>query len=287
MQATINNRYGAVLLVAAAGLYTADVTVLRFLSPEVPFAQIIFFRSACQLLIVAFWIGYTRPTLYFSAGWPKLLVRGLTSLICWWLYYTSFQKLDLALASTLTFTTSLFVVALAPVLLGEKIGTLRKVTTAVGFLGVILASGVTGFTVETGVLVGLGSACAAAILIFQNRVLARTEHTATIMFWIGLVATIGTLPGAVAGWTGLSLIDGLLLTTAGTLATLGMLFTVEAYRYGEVSALATFPYMRIFFALAVGYLVFAEVPTLRELIGAAIIVVCGLMAREHRRPVTP
>lgn len=287
MQATINNRYGAVLLVAAAGLYTADVTVLRFLSPEVPFAQIIFFRSACQLLIVALWIGYKRPALYFSKGWPKLLVRGLTSLICWWLYYTSFQKLDLALASTLTFTTSLFVVALAPVLLGEKIGTQRKLTTAVGFLGVILASGVTGFVVETGVLLGLGSACAAAILIFQNRVLARTEHTATIMFWIGLVATVGTLPGAVAGWTGLSLMDGLLLASAGTLATLGMLFTVEAYRYGEVSALATFPYMRIFFALAVGYLIFAEIPTLRELIGAAIIVVCGLMAREHRRPVTP
>jgi drug/metabolite transporter (DMT)-like permease len=285
--ASINNRYGAVLLVAAAGLFTADVTVLRFLSPEVPFAQIIFFRSLCQLVIVALWIGYKRPALFGSKGWPKLLLRGLTSLLCWGLYYASFQKLDLALASTLTFTTSLFVVALAPLLLGEKIGTLRKLTTALGFVGVIFASGVTGLTVETGVLLGLGSAFAAAILIFQNRVLARSEHTATIMFWIGLVASIGTLPGAVAGWTGLSLVDGALLVSAGTLATLGMLFTVEAYRYGEVSALATFPYMRIFFALAVGYLIFAEVPSLRELIGAGIIVVCGLMAREHRRPVRP
>ncbi|MDA1285381.1 MAG: hypothetical protein O3A08_02930 [Proteobacteria bacterium] len=134
------------------------------------------------------------------------------------------------------------------------------------------------------VLFGLGSAFAAAILIFQNRVLARTEHTATIMLWIGLVATAGTLPGAVMGWTGLSFGDGLVLLTAGTLGTLGMLLTVEAYRFGEVSGLATYPYARILFALTVGYFVFAEVATLRELVGASTIVICGILANERRRP---
>ena len=284
-QAAINNRYGAALLVAAAAVFTADVTVLRFLSPDVPFAQIIFFRSLCQLVIVAVWIGISRPALFYSARWPRLFVRGLTSLVCWWLYYASFQKLDLALASTLTFTTSLFVVAMAPFVLGERIGVLRGLTTVLGFVGVILASEVSGLTMKTGVLFGLGSAFAAAILIFQNRVLARTEHTATIMFWIGLVASAGTMPAAVAGWTELVLADGLLLLAAGTLATLGMLFTVEAYRFGEVSALATFPYARILFALAIGYFVFAEIASLRELIGAAVIVACGLLANGSRRSV--
>ena len=116
-------------------------------------------------------------------------------------------------------------------------------------------------------------------------VLARTEHTATIMFWIGLVASAGTMPAAVAGWTELVLADGLLLLAAGTLATLGMLFTVEAYRFGEVSALATFPYARILFALAIGYFVFAEIASLRELFGAAVIVACGLLANGSRRSV--
>ncbi len=284
-QAAINNRYGAALLVAAAAVFTADVTVLRFLSPDVPFAQIIFFRSLCQLVIVALWIGISRPALFYSARWPRLFVRGLTSLVCWWLYYASFQKLDLALASTLTFTTSLFVVAMAPFVLGERIGMLRGLTTVLGFVGVILASELNGLTMEAGMLFGLGSAFAAAILIFQNRVLARTEHTATIMFWIGLVASAGTMPAAVAGWSELVLADGFLLLAAGTLATLGMLFTVEAYRFGEVSALATFPYVRILFALAIGYFVFAEIASLRELLGAAVIVVCGLLANGSRRSV--
>jgi drug/metabolite transporter (DMT)-like permease len=283
----INNRYGAALLVAAAGLFTLDVTVLRFLSPGVPFAQIIFFRSACQLVIVALWIGATRPALFGSTRWPRLVLRGLTSLLCWWLYYASFQRLELALASTLTFTTSLFVVAMAPFVLGERIGVWRWLTTGAGFIGVILASEITGLNIEPGVLFGLGSAFAAAILIFQNRVLARTEHTATIMFWIGLVASVGTMPMAIASWTGLAAVDALLLVTASTLATVGMLLTVEAYRFGEVSALATFPYLRILFAIGVGYFVFAEIATPRELIGVAIIVICGLLANEKRRPAVP
>ena len=207
----INNRYGAALLVAAAGLFTLDVTVLRFLSPGMPFAQIIFFRSACQLVIVALWIGATRPSLFGSTRWPRLVLRGLTSLLCWWLYYASFQRLELALASTLTFTTSLFVVAMAPFVLGERIGVWRWLTTGTGFIGVILASEITGLNIQPGVLFGLGSAFAAAILIFQNRVLARTEHTATIMFWIGLVASVGTMPMAIASWTGLAAVDALLL----------------------------------------------------------------------------
>ena len=283
----INNRYGAALLVAAAGLFTLDVTVLRFLSPGVPFAQIIFFRSACQLVIVALWIGATRPALFGSTRWPRLVLRGLTSLLCWWLYYASFQRLELALASTLTFTTSLFVVAMAPFVLGERTGVWRWLTTGAGFIGVILASEITGVNIEPGVLFGLGSAFAAAILIFQNRVLARTEHTATIMFWIGLVASVGTMPMAIASWTGLAAVDALLLVTASTLATVGMLLTVEAYRFGEVSALATFPYLRILFAIGVGYFVFAEIATPRELIGVAIIVICGLLANEKRRPAVP
>ena len=283
----INNRYGAALLVAAAGLFTLDVTVLRFLSPGLPFAQIIFFRSACQLVIVALWIGATRPALFGSTRWPRLVLRGLTSLLCWWLYYASFQRLELALASTLTFTTSLFVVAMAPFVLGERIGVWRWLTTGAGFIGVILASKITGLNIEPGVLFGLGSAFAAAILIFQNRVLARTEHTATIMFWIGLVATVGTMPMAIASWAGLAVVDALLLVTASTLATVAMLLTVEAYRFGEVSALATFPYLRILFAIGVGYFVFAEIATPRELIGVAIIVICGLLANEKRRPAVP
>ena len=281
----IDNRYGAVLLIAAAAVFTADVCVLRFVSPDVPFAQIIFFRSICQLLILAVWISVTRPSRFFSPHWPKLVIRGATSLVCWWLYYASFQMLDLVLASVLTFTTSLFVVALAPFVFDERIGLLRGLSTVLGFVGVVISSEISGVRLELGVIYGLGSAFAASLLIFQNRALARFEHTATIMFWIGLVASIVTFPMAVTGLSDIEFPDTLLLITAGAFDTFGMLLTVEAYRFGEVSALASFPYLRLLFAMSIGYIVFAEMTSCREITGATLVVICGVFAGIKERTV--
>lgn len=281
-----DNARGALLLVIAAAVFTADVTVLRFLSDGVNNAQVVFFRALVQLVVVLVWILSKSAALLWTKRPGLLLSRGLTSLVCWWLYYASFQALDLALATTLTFTTSLFVVALAPLVLGEKVGKLRWAATLGGFLGVAFASGASPADVAPGVWLGLGSSIAAAVLIFQNRVLARTEHTATIMLWIGAVASIGTAPGAILGWTAIALPDLGLLIAAGTLGTLGMLLTIEAYRVGEVSALAPYPYMRVVFAPLAGWLLFSETMATREVIGAALIIACGLLAggRMARRP---
>ena len=279
----IDNRYGAILLVLAALVFTVDVTVLRYLSPEVPFSLIIFFRSILQLFIVTIWIFLLPKVNFKSTRWKLLISRGVTSLICWWLYYLSFKKLDLALASTLTFTTSLFAVAMAPFILNEKIGYKRSFLTIFGFIGVLIASGINSFSIDSGVLMGLGSAFAAAVLIFQNRILAKTEHTATIMFWIGLVATIGSIPSTIIEWTFISINDLLLLILAASLGTFGMLLTVEAYRFGEVSALAPFPYIRILFALCAGYFLFYETVTVYEFVGVLVICICGLIANEKKK----
>ena len=271
------------MLIAAAAVFTADVSILRFLSQEVPFSLIIFFRSIAQLLIVSLWILYLKNGYFFSPRWKMLVYRGVTSLICWWLYYLSFMQLDLALASTLTFTSSLFVLALAPFILNEKLGLKKAIITFVGFIGILIASGISSLKFELGILLGLGSAFAAAILMIQNRVLVFTENTATIMFWIGLVATIGTFPGAIISWQNIDIKDYLLLCSAGMLGTLGMLLTVEAFRFGEVSSLAPYPYFRIIFALIVGYFLFNELASPNEIIGAVIIIFCTMLAVENKR----
>ena len=277
----VDNRRGAVLLAAAALVFTGEVTMVRLLGDAASNGQIVFARAAVQLFVVVVWIALRNPGLVRTARPGLHLLRGLTSLVCWWLYYRSFQALDLGLATTLTFTTSLFVVAFAPLVLHERVGPARWVATAFGFGGVALASGVGSVALEPGVVYGLGAAAAAAALVFLNRMLARTEATATIMLWIGVVATLGTLPGVVLGWRSLDVTEFGLVLLAGILGTGGMFLTIEAYRVGEVSALAPFPYLRIVFALVTGYVLFAEPVVLQTLAGATIIIVCALVAGRH------
>ena len=52
----VDSRRGAILLIMSAAIFTADVTALRYLSPDVPFVLIIFFRSLLQLLMVTAYI---------------------------------------------------------------------------------------------------------------------------------------------------------------------------------------------------------------------------------------
>jgi drug/metabolite transporter (DMT)-like permease len=272
-----DNGRGAILLACAAAAFTAEVTMVRQLSPMVSDAQVVFARAAVQLLTVGCWVLLRDPALARTRRPALHLARGLTSLACWALYYRSFQTLDLALATTLTFTTSLFVVALAGPVLGERVGLRRWGLTVLGFAGVALAAQPGAGGLEPGVLLGLASAGFASALVFLNRILSRTEATATIMLWIGIVATLGTLPGLIADGRIPGLADLALLGLAGGFGTLGMLLTVSAYRVGEVSALAPFPYLRLVFAIAAGWLVFAEMPDAATLGGGAIIVGCALL----------
>ena len=75
-----------------------------------------------------------------------------------------------------------------------------------------------------------------------------------------------------------------MLVLAGSVGTAGMWLTIEAYRVGEVSALAPFPYLRMVFAVIAGFLIFSEVPSWNSLVGMTIIVAATIyVAREERR----
>ncbi|MEM9250627.1 MAG: DMT family transporter [Pseudomonadota bacterium] len=285
--AAVNNLRGALCLMAAALFFTGDVVAVRLLEGDASDGQIVFARASVQLVVIGAWIAATQPGLLRTQRPGLHALRGLTSLICWWLYYRSFQSLDLALATILTFSTSLFVVLFAGPVLGEIVGRLRWAMTLLGFAGIAVATvpDLAGTqAAPLGVAAGLGAALAAAVLIFQNRVLSRSEPTVTIMFYIGLVTTLGTLPVLLASWRPLEAEAVLLLTLSGALGTAGMLFTIEAYRLGEVSALAPFPYLRLVFSAFAGLVLFAEVPGLHSAVGAALIVISAVvMARAEAR----
>ena len=59
----------------------------------------------------------------------------------------------------------------------------------------------------------------------------------------------------------------------------------HCYRFADATVIAAFDYIAMIWAAALGYLIFAEVPTARVLTGAAIVVVAGggLLAWEHSR----
>lgn len=271
------NLRGAILLSLSGLMATGESVLIR--QAHANASQIIFFRSLVQLLVVAGVVLCFRRLDLLRTERPSLHVaRGLVSIVTWWMFYASFLTLDLAMATTLSFTTQLFVVALAAVVLGENVGAWRMGTSLLGFVGVAVATraGTSGFSVD--VLYGLGGAVGGAIIIFMSRTLTRTENTITIMLYIGVITTLGAAPLAYAHWHPLTMQE-MGLAILGSLLGVSAMFTMlEAYRAAEVSAMAPFTYLRIIFAVAAGFVFFAEVPAWTTYLGAFIIVASAFLA---------
>jgi drug/metabolite transporter (DMT)-like permease len=74
-------------------------------------------------------------------------------------------------------------------------------------------------------------------------------------------------------------------------ATVGQYFWVQAFKAGEMSAVAPFEYMRLPFAVFVGWLIWGEMPVIWTYVGASIVIGSALyiahrehqLARERRR----
>jgi drug/metabolite transporter (DMT)-like permease len=190
----------------------------------------------------------------------------------------SFLTLDLALATTLTFTTQLFVVGLAGPILGERVGLRRAGLALLGFLGVIVVTRVWDASFDPSVIYGLASALCGAGIVLISRALTRTETTDSILFYIGAVTSLGAGVALLANPQPIAFPDLGLVALAGALGVLGMAIMIEAFRIAEVSALAPAPYLRLVFAIIFGFALFGEMPTWSTLFGGGIIVLTALAA---------
>src|SRR5205823_12397125 len=67
-------------------------------------------------------------------------------------------------------------------------------------------------------------------------------------------------------------------------ATLGQYFWVQAFKAGEMSAVAPFEYLRLPFAVFMGWLIWGQMPEIWTYVGAAIVIGSALYIahREHQ-----
>ena len=82
--------------------------------------------------------------------------------------------------------------------------------------------------------------------------------------------------------------DGMVIALVGAMTFTGFYAYAEAYRLAPPSFVAPFEYSALVWAVGLGFLFFGDLPTMRMLIGSAIIIGAGLfLALAERRIVRP
>lgn len=266
------NVRGSALLIGAWVFFTAEIVSVKLLATHLPVAEIVLFRVASQLLMLTPYVVRNGTGAFRTRHFPMHLLRSASTICGMSGFYFAFATLPLALATTFSFTKAFFVIALAALLLGERVGWRRWSATAVGFLGVLVVMR-PGFTVfEWAMLAALGGSLAGSVVYLSTKRLSATEPTATIMLYVGLLTTLGMVGPALAVWVPpLSTDWGLIALVCGA-GFIGQFMVIRALTAAEASALAPVDYVRLVFAGIAGFLVFGEVPDAWTLGGSSIIV---------------
>ncbi len=258
-----------ILCIGAAFVFNLETTFIKAIE-GVPLATLVLARALGQFCWILPELA-RDPSLPRTRQLPMALFRGLLSAVSWYTYYLSYSGLPLATATVLSFTTVLFVTALAGPVLGERVGWRRWAATGVGFAGVLAI--VRPGAVEVGWPVGgaILSSLMGAAIVLTTKTLARSERTGTIMFWIGVVSVAIALPVALPGLAWMGWRNSGLLLEAGICGPFAMHLWINALRMADASFLAPVSYTRLVFAAGFGVVLFAEVPDAWLGLGTALI----------------
>ena len=262
-----------VLIIVATLCFTGMHTVIRYSSTvgSVHPFEIAFFRNLFGLLVMAplFWRqGFSvLRTDHLGLHIGRCSVQVVTMLM----FFTALSMSPLAKVSAMSFTAPLFATLGAILILGERVRVRRIVALALGFVGamIIIRPGIA--EVDLGMLLVLGSSAIWAGSMLVIKVLARTDSAVTITAYQGLVLTPLSLIAAVFvwSWPGWDMLA--LFALMGLFGTLGHLCFAESFRLADATSILPFDFLRLIWASAIGFLLFAEVPELWTWVGGVLI----------------
>lgn len=227
-----------------------------------------------------------RPGLFRTSRLGLQMVRGLLLAGTTIFNFLSFQFLQLDEALAIMFSTPFLVAILAGPVLGEWVGWRRWTAIGVGFLGVlvVIRPGLGG--IQWAALLSVAAAMTYACYSIATRSIGRHDSSDTTLFYGNLVATTVLLPVLPFVWTmPTSFLEVILLLAVGAFGSLGHFLLIVAHRMAPASVLSPFIYSQLVWATALGYLVFADIPSQWTLFGAAIVVGSGLYLLYRERAV--
>jgi drug/metabolite transporter (DMT)-like permease len=284
----------AVLLkTTAIGLFTMLSAIIKATAEHVPAGEAVFFRSFFAIPVILVWLafrGELSQGLRVTTPWGHVW-RGVLGTTAMGLTFTGLGLLPLPEVTAIGYGTPIFTVLLAALLLGERIRLIRISAVTIGLLGVLImlwprlgsGAGLSDMA-AIGALCILLATLARALVQIHIRQLVRTEHTAAIVFYFSATASLLSLLTLPFGWVVPDLEVVLMLIGAGLVGGLAQILVTASYRFAPASMLAPFDYSSMLFAIVIGYVWFAELPTAIMLAGATLVVSANALVvwRERR-----
>lgn len=281
-------------LLVAAGLTALSLAVFpladaisKSLSDAVPVLVLVWVRfiGAAVLITPVILVkgALNRPSL--QAILTETL-RACIIIIAFGSYVTSFKTIQFSEAATYYSFAPIVSAALAVVFLKERINALGLGALLLGLVGILIALN-PQVTPAPGAYFAIGTGFLFGCYLFLNRVVAvrwDPNMALFLQFWIGSALLTPFVWPALTSAT-LQFLPA--FTAIAVVSVVCNLLLINAYRLAPANFLAPFLYVEIPSALLMSALFFNETLTWNILVGAALILVAGIMVLRQKPQPTP
>jgi len=284
-----NNIKAALLVIAAMAMITSNDAMVKHLTQVFGIGQIMFIRGIAVCFIFAtFLLASGKPVFSRRVFHRWNIIRGLLELGATFAFLTGLSMLPLATASTLGFSSPIFLALLVSMFLNEKVSWLRWLIIISGFGGVLMITNPFSEEMNWAVIFPIICAILVALRDIAIRYVPNDIPSMQVAFTNGWIVMLGGgFLTPIQGWSDVNIGWYIWFPALGVAMFCGYIFYIVGTRMGELSYIGPFKYTSVVLAIIIGYLIWDEKPTMLMLSGAMVIVLSGiiLLSSEKRKTI--
>ena len=247
-------------------------------SDDYPVGQVLFFRGFFGIIPILFLIPKDRYIDFYKTTRPMLhLKRCLAGLIALVAIFIALRNLPLATVVSISFAAPIFTTIFSIFMLNEKVGFYRWLAVIVGFVGIVIISEPGFSSLNFYYIYPIIFCLGLSYVAIAIRKLSSTEPVWLISFFFSFSIMILSFFSFYQNWILPSFIDLFLLAMIGILGGLANLWLSQSYKFSEVSLVTPLKYLALIFAIIFGYFIWDEIPTLKTLLGAALVILSSFI----------
>jgi len=253
---------GALWMLGAVASFTTMALSVRHLTGTLSVYQVLFLRAAAGLPLIVLAVlavrGVEGLRLFRTAAPGLQLGRNLIHVVGQLAWIYGLTVLPFALVFAVEFTTPLWAVVLAALLLNERPTRPQLLGLLVGLAGVMIVVRPSPSGLSWGLLTVVAAAIAFAGTFLATRVLNRTDAAVAIVFWMCLIQTPLSFVIALLDWRPIGLADvpGIVLVAAGGLCAHQCMSM--ALRHAPVARVLPIDFVRLPLVAVIGAVFYAE-----------------------------
>ena len=247
-------------------------------SDDYPLGQVIFFRGFFGIVLYYFVIPKERIRDFYFTKRPLLHFSrcffGLAALLS---IFTALRNLPLATVVSISFAAPIFTTIFSIFFLSERVGYFRWLAVFIGFIGILIISEPGFSSLNVYYIFPVIFVLGMSYVAISIRQLSSTEPVWLISLFFSAAITIAGLLTLPFGWIMPSFYDLTLLSMIGFFGGVANLWLSQSYKFSEVSLVTPLKYLALVFAIVFGYLIWGEVPSVKTLVGAILVIASSII----------